>query len=122
MLELFWLFVETRGDFANGILFYIQAQMNLIVLGFFAVWFLSSYLLGRLMGEKIIKGRNYLVTAGIFGLLESVILIAYAVIMLIIQGQWLNMLHAIPELALMIIVPILLLWLIAAGSLKQKMK
>ena len=122
VLELFWLFVETRGDFANGILFYIQAQMNIIVWGFFAVFFLSSYFLGKMMGAEMLKGRNHLAVASIYGLLESLILVTYTIIIFITQGQLVNMLHAMPELSLMIIVPILLLWLVAASTLKQKMK
>ncbi|SDF54260.1 hypothetical protein [Chitinophaga filiformis] len=122
ILELFWLFVETRGDFANGILFYLQAQMNIIVWGFFAILFLSSYFLGKMMGEEMLKGRKHLVVASIYGLVEGLILVAYAIIVFITQGQLDNMLHTIPELALMIIVPILLLWLVAASTLKQKMK
>lgn len=122
ILELLWLFVETRGDFANGILFYLQAQMNIVVWGFFAVLFLSSYFLGKMMGAEMLKGRNHFVAASLYGLAECVILIAYASIVFIAQGQWGNMSHAIPEFSLIIIVPMLLLWLIAASTLKQKMK
>ncbi|SHN40628.1 hypothetical protein [Chitinophaga sp. CF418] len=122
VLELFWMFVETRGDFANGILFYLQAQMNIYVWAFFTLLFLSSYLLGKKMGAGLIKGHNYVKAAIIYGLLESVILVTYVVMMLISQRQWGNMLHTVPELALIIIVPVLLLWLVAASSLKQKMK
>jgi len=122
ILELFWLFVETRGDFANGILFYLQAQMNIIVWGFFAVLFLSSYFLGKMMGEEMLKGRNHLAVASIYGLVESLILVAYAIIIFITQGQLDNMLHTMPELSLMIIIPMMLLWLVAASALKKKMK
>ncbi|PSL24097.1 hypothetical protein CLV42_11683 [Chitinophaga ginsengisoli] len=122
ILELFWLFVETRGDFANGILFYLKAQMNYIVWIFFAIWFLSSYFLGKMMGGEMLKGRNHLVLASIYGLVEGLILVTYAIIVFITSGQWSNMVHAMPELSLMIIIPILLLWLAAASTLKQKMK
>ncbi|UPK66628.1 hypothetical protein [Chitinophaga filiformis] len=122
ILELLWLFIETRGDFANGILFYLQAQMNIYVWGFFALLFLSSYLLGKTMGAELIKGRNPYIAAIIYGMLESAILLVYALIIVITHGQWMNMLHTIPELVLMMAIPVLLLWLVAAAILKSNMK
>ena len=61
ILEIIWLVLECRGDFANGILFFLQAQSNPSVLGFFALLFIATYFLGRYAGRDIIiRGQNYM--------------------------------------------------------------
>jgi hypothetical protein len=51
LLELFWLVEETRGDFANGILFFLQEKSfvwvglkySFLTLGIFSGYLLSIY-------------------------------------------------------------------------------
>lgn len=119
VMEFLWMFIEARGDFANGILFYLQAQINIYVFGFFAVLFLSSYLLGRAMGANLIKGKSYFAIGAIYGLTEGLILMSYVMVTLIINGQWSNMLHSVPKLGLIVILLTTLLWLVVARSLKN---
>src|ERR1700678_2480862 len=58
-LELFELIKETRGDFANGILFFIFGQLNPFEIGGLAILFTSTYFLGRIAGKEIlVDGRN----------------------------------------------------------------
>lgn len=120
MLELIWLVAETRGDFANGILFYIQAQLNPFVLSFFALLFGSSFFLGKRAIGEIEQGNPYIKVGIIHGLLGSGILLIYLFIMSITMGQLSTMVHYLPQLSLMIILPMLLIWFIAANTLRQK--
>jgi hypothetical protein len=120
MLELIWLVAETRGDFANGILFYIQAQLNPLVLSFFALLFGSSYFLGKRALGEIESGNAYVKVGVIHGLLGSAILLIYLFIISLTMGQLSTMLHYLPQLSLMIILPMLLIWFIATNTLRQK--
>lgn len=120
ILELIGLFVVAGGDFANGILFYIQAQSNIFVLGFFILLFVLSYFLGKEAGRNIAKGSPYLKVGTIYGLLEGVILLGYVLMIANAHGQLSKALQSLPQLSLIIILPVLLLWLFAASALKKK--
>jgi hypothetical protein len=58
IVELFLLIMETRGDFANGILFYISGQLNIFVLGLFLLLFDTTYFWGRSAGKEILIDGN----------------------------------------------------------------
>lgn len=121
LLEVIWLIAETRGDFANGILFYIQAQLNPLVLSFFALLFGSSYFLGKRAIGEIERGNPYIKVGIIHGLLGSGILLIYLFLVSVTMGQMSTLMHSLPQLALMIVLPMLLIWFIAANTLRQKM-
>lgn len=121
ILELLGLFIVAGGDFANGILFYIQAQMNPFGLGFFILLFTLSYFLGKEAGRNIAKGSPYLKIGAIYGLLEGVILLGYVLVIANTLGQLPKALQSLPQLSLVIILPVLLLWLFAASEIKKKM-
>ena len=53
-LEAFTLFIETRGDFANGILFFMQGQLDSLFLSLVFILFTSSFFLGRWAGRLLL--------------------------------------------------------------------
>ena len=92
-LEAFILFLETRGDFANGIMFFIQGQKDSLFLSMIFILFLSSFFLGRWAGRKIlVEKKNHILIAMLLALLTAGILISYfylfAIIKRLITGDW----------------------------------
>jgi hypothetical protein len=61
LFEIFGLIVETRGDFANGILFFLYEQLNPFEIGGFAILFTITYFLGRNAGKEILIDRRSVV-------------------------------------------------------------
>ena len=80
LLELFWLVEETRGDFANGILFFLQEQLNPFCIGGFTILFTATYFLGRNVGKEIlISGKSFVWVELKYSFLTLGILSAYLV-------------------------------------------
>ena len=76
--ELIYFFGESQGDFANGILFFLDSQANLYFLAFLILYFSTLCLFGRRAGhEIIIKKKKYLLTGIIFGVCSSVLITIY---------------------------------------------
>jgi hypothetical protein len=51
---------ETRGDFANGILFFLQEQLSPFEIGGFAILFTATYFFGRNAGKEILMlGKSF---------------------------------------------------------------
>ena len=62
--EAWMLYLETRGDFANGILFFMQEQMNSLILSVVFLLFLCAFVLGRWAGIKILmEGKSHVLMA-----------------------------------------------------------
>lgn len=58
IFEFILLYKHTKGDFANGILFFINEQANIFFTGFILLYFLTMYLAGRVAGyDVLIKKR-----------------------------------------------------------------
>ncbi len=61
VIEFIHLTIETRADFANGVLFFIQRNLNpfvLILIGFFLAFYIVG---GGLTAEEILlKSKNYI--------------------------------------------------------------
>ena len=75
IFETFMLFVETRGDFANGILFFISGQTDPITLSLYALILLFSFLFGRLAGKKIlIDNKNHILIAFLYSACTTLLL------------------------------------------------
>jgi hypothetical protein len=76
IFELFLLLLETRGDFANGILFFISAQADSFTLGFYGLILLLSFLFGRLAGKIIlIDNKNHILIALLFASCITILLL-----------------------------------------------
>ncbi len=88
ILEFFWFFTEAGGDWANGLIFFLDAQMNLDVLIFFILLFGITYFFGGKAGAGIFEQPEKYLSAGAkYGLLTSLIMIIYwAVVYLFHNG------------------------------------
>jgi hypothetical protein len=76
IFEAFMLFVETSGDFANGILFFISRQADPFTLGLYILILLFSFLFGRLAGKKIlIDNKNHILMALLFASCVTLLLL-----------------------------------------------
>ena len=121
ILEIIWLVHECQGDFANGILFYLQAQSNPFVLGFFVLLFSVTYFLGRYAGRDIlIRGQNYMWVGFKYGLMASAILIGYLLIAYAAHSILQQALNAIFQLIAAITAPMLGIWLFSARQIKGR--
>lgn len=81
LIELFYLYIETRGDFANGILFFLDRQMNLFILLLLLAYFITNYFLGIYAGYNIlIKSRNRYLIALYSALIITLLVISFPII------------------------------------------
>jgi len=75
LMEGFALFVETRGDFASGIRFFLGKQRDWVFIGLVVVILSAVFLLGRAAGRQIlVDERNHIqvaLTNTLFTLLVS---------------------------------------------------
>jgi hypothetical protein len=86
--ELIMLFLTTSGDFANGILFFIQGHMNIHYLVMVTILFALTYFLGQRNGKEIlILGRHFFLTPFKYGLLTIWIALAYGSAVGIFKGD-----------------------------------
>lgn len=78
VVELTSLYTETIGDFANGILFYIQDRTNIHYLAMVTILFTITYFTGQRNGyEILILKNNFFVTPFKYGLLTIWIVLIY---------------------------------------------
>lgn len=76
--ELIFFLGESQGDFANGVLFFLDAQLNIYFLAFLILYFSTLYLLGRKAGQAIAAKRKKYISVGlIFGMLSSILITIY---------------------------------------------
>jgi hypothetical protein len=129
VVEFYLLIAETRGDFANGILFYLAEQLNVFVLCLFLLLFITTYFWGRSAGKAIIiEGRNYLLIGLKYSFLQFAIVLSYFIIVYTVnnatQPMWRSLLSVIARMTTVMIC----IWLFSAwrinikGSLKTKPK
>lgn len=79
--ELICLFMATRGDFANGLIFFIDGQMNPALIAFFILLLGATYFLGRRAGKEIFNKPDGYVKPGLkYAALVSIIVLAYLII------------------------------------------
>ena len=76
--ELFFMFLETRRDFANGIIFFIEAHQNIHYLVMVVILFSVTVFVGERNGKEIlIQERHFFITPFKHGLLTIAIVLAY---------------------------------------------
>jgi hypothetical protein len=76
--ELIFMFLETRGDFANGIIFFIEGHKNIHYLVMVAILFTVTYFSGQRNGTEIlILGRHFYITPFKYGLLTIWVVLVY---------------------------------------------
>jgi hypothetical protein len=74
LFEVVMLYIETKGDFANGILFFLEAQMNGYFILLLLLYFGLMFFLGRQAGVLIIcrNIKHYLI-AGLFAVSTTIL-------------------------------------------------
>ena len=121
LMELYLLFMETRGDFANGILFFIQEQFNSPQNILVIIIFLVNYYLGSKAGEKIINDKKSHWKIGIksaitlIGIITAILAIIY-MILGAPENAWQSLIWVIVTIA----VPMTGVWLWAVWRIKLK--
>jgi hypothetical protein len=122
------LFLQTQGDFANGILFFIADHFSIGFILLLAVLYGSAYLFGRRAGKAIlINNKSYLITGILYAFITIAIYLAiFAIgtfIPLIVSGKssWTPVVLEYHVTWLKIVdVIILIVWLLAAVQIKRK--
>jgi len=115
--EAWMLCLETRGDFANGILFLMQEQMNSLILSIVFLLFLCAFVLGRWAGIKILMdGESHVLMALLFAILSWGILMGYPFLLSSIIGRrpadW-------KQTALSMFLASLIIWAATGWSIKR---
>lgn len=113
LLFVLLFLIQTRGDFANGLLFFTNALLNIHILVVLAIVFGLTYLFGGMAGKEIIlEKKHFAWTATKFAVLIILAVLSYAAIVGIVKdGNW------SPENFVNLIVKYLLIPLSRAGFL-----
>lgn len=130
IIELILFVISVRGDFANGILFFISEQVNLNTAILIGILCLTAFLLGGIAGKGIlIKRWNYLVIAVIYTVF-TIIIILLCLIGVIVARSWgifqgghvafvpITMEYALTPLVIMILY-IAVVWLLITSKIKS---
>lgn len=128
LYELVLLFHHTRGDFANGFLFFIQAQTNGYFLAFILLFFLSMFIIGRRAGyEVLLKGKKYYTVVFIGAFVTTIVtLLFFELVMLLIsygEPQLLErreILETLFACFVVLLIALTLSWLWAVKKIKLK--
>ena len=119
IFEFIWLLVESRGDFANGLIFFIHAQANVVVIIFFALLFIITYFLGRRAGiDIVINGKDYIRVGLINAFLTSILIISYLLIIYYLHNVLKDALRAILQIILAVTAPMISVWLYSVKKIK----
>jgi hypothetical protein len=87
LFEAFALFIETKGDFGNGLADFLRAQVDSFFLSLTLVMFLALFFLGRLAGKQILYDQKSHVYVGLmYAFFTIAIVLAYAVGFVFILG------------------------------------
>ena len=117
IFEGFALFLETRGDFANGILFFIKLQTDIGSLSLLLLLFLAVFLFGRAAGKQILVDRKDPVLVGLlYAVLTFFIICGY--VAGFIYFKRIRVVSWTPFLAIISLF-ISLTWLVAARQIKR---
>ncbi|HTD40814.1 MAG TPA: hypothetical protein VK671_09355 [Mucilaginibacter sp.] len=127
-----FLYLETRGDFANGILFFIQGLLNVHVLIMLAILFGLTFVLGGKAGKEIIlHKKNYLFITFKYAIVITSAIIVYAAVVGILKDGDTSyndftkrlthyLLEPLLKTGSLLIIPMLLIWLWATNQIRLK--
>ncbi len=129
--EFIFMLSETKGDFANGILFFLAAHMNLFFLFLLLSCFTTVYYLGRSAGYLIIcHNKNYVHVGLRYGLLSAFLFIIYISGTVLFLNEMRSpgynnkygstVLNGLLYTFIIMFIPILLAWLYAAKKIKAE--
>ncbi|MFY0255341.1 hypothetical protein ACDQ55_15450 [Chitinophaga sp. 30R24] len=114
---------EAGSDFANDILFYLAAETNPYVVGFFILLLVSTYLLGRRAGvEMLLATSGYMRTGVKYALITTVIALAYLLVVGVRLVGWHATWEALSWKCLVIFFSMLIVWLLASRRVYQEIK
>ena len=116
--ELYSMMQETKGDFANGILFYISDHLRLEVLLSYFILFISAYLLGRKAGKEILVFNKNNIKVGLkYSLITTAIISVYMLIITFFNNE--NIFSLLkPSLIILILMAIIWLWVVRQIRIK----
>jgi len=130
LLLVVFMFEQTRGDFANGILFFTQAISNIHFLVILIILFGLTFLFGAKAGKEIIIQKKNIVFISVkYVILIILIIVIYAAIVGVIMDKTSSpdnfqrlvttyFLTPLARTGFLVIVPMLLIWLWATNQMK----
>ncbi len=131
LFEILMLYIETRGDFANGILFFLDAQANIYFILFSLTYFGLMFFLGRQAAVFIIiKNTKHYIIAGLFAASTTLLLaVAIAIVAFLIDSQSVyenlnnyDTKHALLQNSFIFFILICVVWLWATNRIQRERK
>lgn len=117
ILEAGIFYMATKGDFANGILFFIQEQLNNLVLSVVLLLVLSSFVFGHWAGTQIlVDGKNPFLIAAMFTIFSWGQLMGYLFLLSRLTGRSLVYWEGV---AVGMFLPCLAIWTTTVWSIKR---
>lgn len=117
---------ETRGDFANGILFFMQAILNIHLFFILTILFGASYIFGGKAGIAIIiDQKNSLLITMKYVLFTSFLVSIYAIVLGIVRSRdkdYNSLLMFFFSSFFKIAITMLFVWLWASSSMRKAAK
>lgn len=78
LFQVIFLVSETKGDFSNGILFFLEQQLRLYTIGAYLLFFITFAILGQRAGQKIIVSRiSSFKIACTYSILATIVMVLY---------------------------------------------
>jgi len=78
LYEVSLLYSHTQGDFANGLLFFIDAQMNGYFITFILLFFITMFLAGRQAGYNILlKDKKFYSVVFVGAFVSTILTLAF---------------------------------------------
>lgn len=124
ILELIWFFGEAGSDLANGLIFFIDAQINIDMLLFFVFLFGATWFWGSKAGMAIFADpRRYQVTGIKYSLRVSGVMVLYVSVIYVMHNGFDPLFYqALAGAALVITLCVVIAWLWASRQMMLKMK
>lgn len=127
LLLLFFLYEQTKGDFANGLLFFMDAILSIRFIGILVILFGLTFIFGKRAGTAIIIAqKNFVPIAIKYAVIIVLAVTVPSFMVTILSGLALVNLQ---EFAMAFIlgtllwaVPMLLIWFWATYKMQQKAK
>ena len=130
ILLVVFMFMQTSGDFANGILFFIEAISNIHFLSILTIIFWLTFLFGGKAGKEIIvDNKNFILTSLKYAASIILTIIIYAAIIGIVKDNTTSadnftrlvttyFLTPLAKTGSLLIIPMLVIWLWATNQMR----
>ena len=132
VLLIVFMFMETRGDFANGILFFMEAIGNIHFVAIMIIVFGLTVLFGGKAGKEIILDKkNFILTSLKYSVLIILTIIVYAAAVGIVKDNTTStdnfvrllttyFLTPLIKTGSLTIIPMLAIWLWSTNQMRLK--